>query len=110
MMTRARPPNPWALPPELHPIWDAFTAGPLRAYFADMQTADAVAAAIVRAVTDAPPALRYSTHAASEGLLRSKVADVDGRGVAAAVLSWVAAEAPAGGSTAAPVDGARPAK
>lgn len=110
MMTRGRPSNPWSLPPELQPVWDAFTAGPLRAYFSDMQSADACAAVFVRAVTDAAPALRYSTHAASEGLLRRKVADVDGRGVAAAVLSWVAAEAPVSGSAAAAADGARPAK
>lgn len=109
MLTRGGSSNPWSLPRQLEPVWEACTTGPLRAFFSDPQTADACAAVFVRAVTDAEPALRYSTHPACEGLLRSKVADVDGKGVAATMLSLVAATPPAVGSAAAAADGERPA-
>lgn len=88
-----RPDNPWSPPHELRPAWDAYIDTYMANFEATGQTPDECAASFIRAVSDPAPALRYMTHPPSEGLLRTKMVDLDGRGEAAATLSLLAARA-----------------
>lgn len=94
-----RPHRPWSPPDELVPVWDAYAANFIGSFASLAQTPDDCAAYFVRAVSDPAPALRYMTSAPSEGLLRTKMADLDGKGVAATTLSFLAAKKPADGSS-----------
>lgn len=99
----SRLPIAWSPPPELTPLWDTYAAGFISSFFSAAPSADACAAFFVRAVMDPVPALRYMTHPPSEELMRTKVADLDGAGVAAATLAMVAVKPSGdGGSTAPP--------
>eukprot|EP00170_Pyropia_yezoensis_P008639 contig_36531_g8670 len=102
-----RPPGPWSPPDELVPVWDAYAAQFMAEFFSIAHTPDACADAFVRAVSDPAPALRYMTHPPSEGMLRTKVADLDGKGVAATTLALLATAKPGGGSTPPPAEADR---
>lgn len=83
---------------EIKPLWDAFMASTMGAMVASAQSADECAAHVLRAATDAAPALRYMTHPPQAALLlRAKVADLDGAAAAAALLSTVQRPAGVGG-------------
>lgn len=97
-----RPDNPWSPPHELRPAWDAYIDTYMANFEATGQTPDECAASFIRAVSDPAPALRYMTHPPSEGLLRTKMVDLDGRGEAAATLSLLAARASEEGGGAPP--------
>jgi len=75
-----------APPAELVPAFQSFFHGLFKFLVETAQTAEACASYYLRVVGDPNPALRCLTHPPSEELVRAKLVDVDGSGIAAAVL------------------------
>jgi len=76
-------------PPEVAATFEAVMSTVKRGMAGSPQSAAECAAFYLRAATDDTPALRYLTWPPFEGMVRSKLVDVDGAGAAAAVLTMI---------------------
>eukprot|EP00168_Porphyra_purpurea_P002727 TRINITY_DN1316_c0_g1_i3.p2 TRINITY_DN1316_c0_g1~~TRINITY_DN1316_c0_g1_i3.p2 ORF type:complete len:340 (+),score=97.81 TRINITY_DN1316_c0_g1_i3:118-1020(+) len=78
-------------PGELTPIRAAYNATTLHPMLAKSQSTTECAEYVLRAAIDSAPALRYITYKPLEAVVRTKFADLDGAGMAAALAAMVVA-------------------